>query len=197
MTGYKLINPYIEGNLKTYVNTENANKAAKIIYSSLSKNFSNNIPQYIFSLRDSDDKVYSFKVCEKCKQKGGGKKAKISTSIERIHINNSEKISKFYEKMLKESKEQEGAGKYRFDDSDSDSDSSLSSDSEKDEYYEYYRPIKRKNNFPISKHIMYVPNDYLSYTKGLVYNPVFYHDYWNPMYSMLYYDIIKDELNLS
>lgn len=189
MTGFKLINPYIEGNMKTYVDTDNVENAAKILYTELSKNFANNIPQYMFSLRDSENKIHNFKVCEKCNTKERNGSHVLDVKLQKIKFNNTDKINDFYEKMVKENNEQKGSGKkFKFD-FDS-SDSSDSSDSDTSHYYEYYRPLKKKQTFPISKHIMYVPNDYMTLTNGLVYNPVFYYDYYNPVYSILKFETI-------
>ena len=42
---YRLINPHIEGDMKTKVKAKNSVEAAKIIYTNLSEHFNNNLPQ--------------------------------------------------------------------------------------------------------------------------------------------------------
>ena len=44
---YRLINPHIEGDMKTKVKAKNSVETAKILYTNLSEHFNNNLPQFI------------------------------------------------------------------------------------------------------------------------------------------------------
>lgn len=60
MTEYKLINPKIEGTMKTRFLGNNPTTAAKEAWTVLSKNFTNFIPKFAFTLVDDNNKQSHF-----------------------------------------------------------------------------------------------------------------------------------------
>ena len=64
---YVLVNPHIEGSLKTQVKAKNSLEAAKNLYKNLSEHFNNNVPKFHFTIQkgtSGNGKFYSFKVKE-------------------------------------------------------------------------------------------------------------------------------------
>jgi hypothetical protein len=64
---YRLVNPHIEGNIKTTIKSNNSVKAAKTFYKSLSQHFNNNIPKFYFTVQKGGSgtgKYYHFVVKE-------------------------------------------------------------------------------------------------------------------------------------
>ena len=47
---YVLVNPHIEGSLKTQVKAKNSLEAAKNLYKNLSEHFNNNVPKFHFTI---------------------------------------------------------------------------------------------------------------------------------------------------
>jgi hypothetical protein len=48
---YKLVNPYIQGDMKTSLKSKNSITAAKSFYKGLSEHFNNNIPKFYFTIQ--------------------------------------------------------------------------------------------------------------------------------------------------
>ncbi len=64
---YVLVNPYIEGSFEKSVKARNSIEAGKMLYSSLSEHFNNNVPKFLFTIQKGSSgkgKHYSFKVKE-------------------------------------------------------------------------------------------------------------------------------------
>lgn len=64
---YRLINPHIEGDMKTKIKAKNSVEAAKIIYTNLSEHFNNNLPKFNFTIQKGSSgkgKYYSFQTKE-------------------------------------------------------------------------------------------------------------------------------------
>jgi hypothetical protein len=147
MGKYILVNPKIEGTIKTKVNAETALEAANLIFKEQSQYFSNNLPKFIFSLKKKDE-YFHFIVREKI-NKNNNLKYKISLYNKNI---NPDELQKIYSNNLKG-----GHSKYNIysdDDesdssdsvsSDSDSSDSDSSDSDSSNNYDYllYKPLKK------------------------------------------------------
>lgn len=97
MKSYKLVNPQIRGTLNTEFKASNSLKAADYAYQSLSKHFSNNIPNFYFTLQKSDDNDYKhFKVTEK-KIKNDEEKLECQYEITPIKAD-SNRLNKFKQK---------------------------------------------------------------------------------------------------
>ena len=65
---YRLVNPYIRGDMKTTLKTKNSIEAAKKFYKGLSEHFNNNVPKFYFTIQKGDSgkgKFYHFEVKEK------------------------------------------------------------------------------------------------------------------------------------
>jgi len=112
---YIMVNPYIEGSFEKSIKAKNSIEAGKLLYTSLSEHFNNNVPKFLFTIQKGGSgkgKYYSFKVKEdKANQE-------INFSIEpytvkdteNIYKNVQENITNFKNKIA--IKEQEGgAGK--------------------------------------------------------------------------------------
>lgn len=128
-SNYALVNPLISGSMNTIFKASDPKSAAKKAYDSLSSNFSNSVPKFLFTLKN-DDTLYHWKVSEKVdkdghinvnivpfKLEGGSKEEKLTIK---------KNLEGFHRAIEKISSKQDG-GKY--DDSDSSSDSSSSSSS--------------------------------------------------------------------
>mgnify|MGYP001193881861 CR=1 FL=1 len=88
---YRLINPHIEGDMKTKVKAKNSVEAAKIIYINLSEHFNNNLPKFNFTIQKGSSgkgKYYSFQT----KEIRNGEDVKFS--IKPVSIKNEKKSYK-------------------------------------------------------------------------------------------------------
>lgn len=119
MPNYKLINPHIEGDMEKTFSGKNPIDAAQKAWDSVSSYFSNNVPQFGFTLeKQSGGDLHHFKVTEKM----NGNKS-VDYNLEEINV--SAKCAKDFKKKLNEIKSskklQMGGGKHDDDDDDSDS----------------------------------------------------------------------------
>ncbi len=138
MKSYILVNPHIEGSVNVKFKSKSAEEAASLAYDTISKYFSNNLPNFSFTLqKGGSDKFYHFDVTEKI-----NKNDKIKYEIkENVKIANNDGLKKF----ISDIEEKQTGGKkkhkkYRYDDSDSSDSSDSSSD---EDYYYYYKPVNR------------------------------------------------------
>ena len=186
---YKLVNPYIKGELETKTESSNSIDAAKFFYKNLSEHFSNNVPTFYFTIQKggSKGKFYNFKVTET--KKGDEVNYSISpytikdeaTAIKQYvenfnlfkgrfnggSIGGAKRGSKRGSKKSKKSKKSKS--KRRDSDSSSSDSSSSSSDS-----YDFYR--EAKSYVPISTQpLYYMYYDPLVYRTSSVFLPT-----WNP-----------------
>jgi hypothetical protein len=142
---YNLVNPYIEGDIKTEFEGSSSLKAADECWSKLSTYFTNYVPQFAFSLKSSKGSLHHFMVNENTEN------GKVSYSISALE----NKVSKKNEDIIKDSanKLQQGGKRHKKHDDD---DSSSSSDSDlisKKLEYEHMRrygqqPIMLWNYYP-------------------------------------------------
>jgi len=99
---YRLINPHIEGDMKTKVKAKNSVEAAKIIYTNLSEHFNNNLPKFNFTIQKGSSgkgKYYSFQT----KEIRNGEDVKFS--IKPISVKNEKKSYKSMIKSINKFKE--------------------------------------------------------------------------------------------
>ena len=64
---YVLVNPYIQGELKNSISSDNSINAAKNVYSKISEYFNNAVPEFYFTLQKGESgkgKYYHFQVIE-------------------------------------------------------------------------------------------------------------------------------------
>jgi len=62
-----MVNPYIEGSFEKSIKARNSIEAGKLLYTSLSEHFNNNVPKFLFTIQKGGSgkgKYYSFKVKE-------------------------------------------------------------------------------------------------------------------------------------
>jgi hypothetical protein len=105
MKSYTLVNPYIEGSMRTKFKAGSSLEAAKLAYEELSQYFSNNVPRFLFSLKKtgSDDDFFHFQVLEKINNSD-----KLRYTIKAY--NKANNIDKFKIAFKKTSKNLQGGG---------------------------------------------------------------------------------------
>lgn len=173
MTNYKLVNPRIEGSLKTVFHANDIMSAAKNVWDDLSQYITNNVPKFAFTLENSQSgKLHHFCVKEQLK---GGSSAK---------YNISEMSIKLTEKQLKEFKKKSQSagmkgGKTHKDDDDDSSSSSSSSD--------VYSAIQLHNLYSRSQPIAYWWYDPWIYGFESVFIPTLYLTPYIEVVSFNYY----------
>ena len=151
MSEFYLVNPIIGGSLKTSFKAKNYLEAANKAYTSLADNFSNNIPEFYFTLQKADSKsklgkgknadYKSFLVKET------KKKNEVSYRLVEYNVkNNSEELKNFRTEIKKLDKKYQFGGKIKYDSSSSSSDYYSDSD--------YYFPKLRRSTI-ISNPISY------------------------------------------
>jgi hypothetical protein len=99
MSNFKLVNPSIEGTLTTSYSNTNPHKAASSAWDNMSKYFSNNVPNFAFTLQNTDNnKLHHYQVNESLV---GGNSAKWEISEMNLNLNSktekqfTDKISEF------------------------------------------------------------------------------------------------------
>jgi hypothetical protein len=93
---YKLVNPYIKGEMKTSIKTKNSINAARTFYKNLSEHFNNNVPKFYFTIQKGGSgkgKLYHFEVTEKKNN------SEVSYSIKPYEV--KEKLSDKFVETLK------------------------------------------------------------------------------------------------
>lgn len=187
---YVLVNPHIEGSLKTQVKAKNSLEAAKNLYKNLSEHFNNNVPKFYFTIQKGTSgagKFYSFKVKETRNDNT------VDFSLEPVVIQNEKNtyakfkknLSKFVSGLEQKGGAKKGKGKGKkskkhdpFDD-DEDEDDFFDTEEKGKSTQRYYAP----NTFsPISN---YYYDPYL-YTMNTFYVPTFY-SYLNPFIHINFY----------
>ncbi len=172
---YRLVNPSIRGDYKNKIKAKNSVEAAKILYTSLSEHFNNNLPEFCFTIQKGSSgkgKYYSFRTREVRK----GEEVKFS--IQPYSISNEKKAYKSLEKKLEKFNETMDGGRKKakrkskkakkaesYDDSEDD----LFDDDSEDYYVRAssYVPVL---NYPIY-HFWYDPS---LYKLKSFYVPTFY-----------------------
>ena len=193
---YVLVNPHIEGSLKTQVKAKNSLEAAKNLYKNLSEHFNNNVPKFHFTIQkgtSGNGKFYSFKVKETRNDNT------VDFSLEPIVVQNEKNTYQKFKKNLNKftvGLEQKGGTKKNrktkkskkhdpFDDDDDEDfmkgDDFFDSDDEKKgkSTHSYYA----SNTFSPISHFYYDP--YL-YAMNTFYVPTFY-SYLNPFIHINFY----------
>ena len=178
VNSYSLVNPHIEGTIKTTVKATNSHEAASLLYKSLSEHFNNAIPKFLFSIqkgKSGNGKVSHFSVSEKTNDN-----QEVDYTIKSFQIKGHDNIMEGFQKKLNthKTKIQDGGKKKKHrKHHDSDSSDSDSSDVSSDSDY-YKRSKKHFYNQPLYNY-WYDPYIYASYT-DYVYFPTFYN-YTTPL----------------
>ena len=166
MSNYKLINPYIEGNIVNTFSGKSQLDAASQTWNTISKYITNNVPQFAFTMENiNDGQIHHFLVKESLV---GGNSAKYDIKELTLKMKQSEE-SAFKNRIdtFKNSKMRGGKKKHDKKDDDDDSSSSSSSSSE---IFSALKLYNRKNkSYPIS----YWWYDPLVYRLDSVYIPTF------------------------
>lgn len=129
---YKLVNPYIQGDMPTQIKAKNSVVAARNFYKSLSEHFNNSIPKFYFTIQKGGSgtgKYYHF-VVKEVKNKD-----EVKFNVEPFTVSNDESSIRTFETKLNNFKakyEQAGGKKgkkgskksRKLDDTDSELDSS-------------------------------------------------------------------------
>lgn len=123
MTKFTLVNPKIDGSVKTSYDAESALRAADEAYSSISKYFTNSLQVFNFTLKGGNGKYHHFTASEK-----KGKDKNVSYSIK--EFKGKVNMDAFEERLT-----QAGGKHKKWDDDSSDSDSDS--------------PPYRRMNYPI------------------------------------------------
>jgi hypothetical protein len=170
-TQFELINPCIIGQLNTTYSTESALDAATQFWNDMSPLLTNNVPKIYITLKNSNDKLFHFKISEK-------NNAETKTADFNIREFNTEITPKIQTAFLKEVAKVKsnkasqieaqlgGKKKKRYQEKDSSSDSD-SSDSDLDDYYNFTRYKK------MSQPIVYWWYTPTLYKVNTIYTPTF------------------------
>jgi len=127
---FQLVNPCIEGSIKTKFKGETSLEAANNAYEHISKYFSNNVPKFLFSLKKGE-KYYHFIVSESI-----NKENKLKYVIK--HYNKIIEPEQFTKILSSTNNLKGGKRKMKvYSDSDSDSSSSSSSSAMDKKFYKY------------------------------------------------------------
>ena len=115
MVKYRLVNPHIEGNIKTIFNKKTPNDAAHAVWKTLSKYISNRVPKFAFTLqKEGSNTLYHYLVEEKVTNDV------VDYTIHKLNIKNVSKGAKVFRKQLKKHKKVMSGGFVMDDDDDDD-----------------------------------------------------------------------------
>ena len=149
MTEYKLVNPHIEGSFKTLYQGSTPFDAAQKMWSKLSENITNSVPEFAFTIqRVKDNTLFHYKVNETVNNN------EVDFTIAELDnkVSNAKK-NKFLDKLKQfKSKVQEGGKRRRRKKNDDDDDDS-STDS--DYYYDLLKQHSSFYNQPITYYWYY------------------------------------------
>lgn len=190
MSNYKLVNPFIEGDLKNSFAGKTQLEAASKAWNALSANFSGSTPKFAFTLqRVKDGQLFHFTVSEKTH------KDKVDFSIQEHGLEESEKLKKFKNRLTEVTEMSGGRRKYLMRDEDEDEDDEdEDEDSESDvdrELKSYLRRMKRRNQHMPILYWWYYP---------AVYQPIFeqinLHSFFVPQFLPPMTPIIEVEVEV-
>jgi hypothetical protein len=158
---FKLVNPYIDGTIKTKFYSETPIGAASELWSSLTEHVIGSVPRFVFTIQNmSDDKLHTFEVSEN--ENGEYKFEEVSLVVDKNKLNKFTNNINEYNKQteavsheIKELTNKPSRKRYNDnDDNDDNDDSSSSSDSSSEsdsniffntkKNYSYYPYYKKK-----------------------------------------------------
>ncbi|MEM3063007.1 MAG: hypothetical protein QW303_05645 [Nitrososphaerota archaeon] len=146
---YRLINPYIEGSVKTSVWAKNAFGAGKKLYNSISNYFTNYVKNFYMTVQNVETKELThFKITERL-----GKDGMVDFNLSKLEGNFSPELEKKLVANIEKMKKQVG-GRYRENDSPTESTSTSTTTTDESDYFRI--PIQ-----PISRFVYF----YLPYYK--------------------------------
>lgn len=147
---YRLINPYIEGDVETVAKSRNSTRAAKKIYDNISQHFQNRVDNFFMTTQNLQTKDLSHFLVRETKNKEG----EIKYGVKSLSGNFDTDIEKNLLKNINNLEKQSG-GKHKNkrkrhrldDDDDTDSDTDSSSDSFDDDFKFPSQPVSRFTYF--------------------------------------------------
>jgi hypothetical protein len=152
MSNFKLINPKLQGDIKTTVSAGNSLDAAKQIWTNLSKYFTNDVPTFAFTIENqSGGSLHHFKV-EETKHKN-----EASFKIESIESKLKSSDIKKFKKRIDELPAMHGGKKHHHKDDDS---SSSDSSSEAFDALKMYKKFSKRNTIQPIAYWWYDPSPY-------------------------------------
>lgn len=175
MTEYKLINPHIEGKFKSLCQGKSPIDAASEIWNNLSKNITNNVPEFAFTIqRVKDNNMFHFKINETIEND------EVNFTISQLDTNLTAAKKKKFLKKLDDFKNRSQDGGHRKkkrhnkDDDDDDDDTSTDSEYYKDilkqyakkqqvSYYWYYPGL-----YPFDYDYVFLPTWYNIYPQTTI-----------------------------
>ena len=156
---YNLVNPFIQGSIKTSVKADNSVKAANKLYENISEHFNNDVPLLNITIqKGTNGKFYHFQIKEKKANQ------EIDWSVEPYVLKDNNKVKSFKNKLNNFKNKIKVGGKK---DKDKDSSSESSIDSPHRNYKKYYYNTA---TFPIS----YFWYDPYIYSLDTFFIPTFY-----------------------
>lgn len=162
---YRLVNPHIEGQMKSKIKAKNSEEAAQIFYKNLSEHFNNSVPKFLFTIQkgsSGEGKYYHFNVTEERDDE------EVSFKVSPYKIKGEEAALKTFQGKLNDFKKKQAGGKHRSRKSKSDD----SSDSDSDTSSDYY--VRARSYMPNNQPIYYWWYDPYLYRTSSVYIPTFY-----------------------
>jgi hypothetical protein len=135
---YTLVNPFVTGSINTSIESNNANDAAKMLYTRVSKHFTNNLPRFFFSTIDENNKLRHYEVNEKKL----GKEVNFTIKTAKMKESGERKVLAVFNKLGNQS----GGKKYKKEESSSDSSSDEDSLEESSSPYvipAYEHPLRK------------------------------------------------------
>jgi len=142
MVNFRLINPFIEGEMKILYSGKSPISVANNVWEKVSEYITNDVPQFAFTLENvNDNSLYHFLVEEKITNN------KVDYKITEMDIKNTDAEISAFRNKLDSLKKQHGGKRYRKtnDDDDSDSDSD-DYDSKMSHLKADYEKLKMKTN---------------------------------------------------
>lgn len=167
MSNYKLINPYIEGNMNSSFSANSGMDAAEKTWSTLSKHITNIVPQFAFTLENTSDGSFShFLVKEKI-----GDKNSVNYNISELDKIAASGVKNFKKKLdnFVSSRNLSGGKKHKRHHRDEDDSSSTDSSSSSD----IFRRMKLHQMLNAPQPITYWWYDPLIYKLDSVFIPTF------------------------
>lgn len=169
---YVLVNPYIEGTLKTKIKAKNSNEAAHLIYNDLAQHFNNSVNKFHFTLQkgsSGEGGLYHFEVKERKNDN------EVTFAIKELSLKNNLELENKFKNNLEKIKNRlnQDGGKHKskhrkHKESKDSSDSSSDWDSDSEDFY------RRARSYPIVQPINYWWYDPYLYKLDSIFIPTFY-----------------------
>ena len=163
MNTYNLVNPHIEGSIKTSVKAKNNQVASRKLYKELSKHFSSSVPNFFFTIQKAgSDKYYNIRVREKYTAEN-----EVDSDFKIVEVKNiSSKMKKFKSQVNKIINQQDGGAKKKKSKSKSKRSKSKRSKSYMDNDYDTLDDLDYYQSPYDSPYYLYQPTLFLNTTSS-------------------------------